>query len=44
MNVETYFHFQGIRTQLAACPLWDAIVHRELISTPGLVYMKEGVH
>ena len=34
--------FSGARTQLAACPLFDAIVYQASISTPGLVFMKEG--
>ena len=33
---------EDIREALLQCPLWDAIVHRSLVSEPGLVFMKEG--
>ena len=33
---------QNIKEQLGACPLFDAVVYAALVSTPGLVYMKEG--
>ena len=33
---------EDIRAALLQCPLWDAVVHRSLVSEHGLVFMKEG--
>ena len=41
-ETDGFLRLQVIRTQLAACPLWDAVTFQSLISTPGLVFMKEG--
>ena len=32
----------GFTRSIATCPLFDAVVHKSLISVPGLVYLKEG--
>jgi len=37
-----YVYCDPTREKLGLCPMIDALVHQVLVSTPGLVYMKEG--
>ena len=36
-----YIGCEDVKQRLAICPLFDALVHRDLLSAPGLVFMKE---
>lgn len=36
-----YIGCEDFKQQLAICPLFDALAHRDLLSAPGLVFMKE---